>query len=170
MKITKSDLLLQFTENNIEFDIYDHDALYTVEDSIKLRGKIEGAHTKNLFLKNKKNNFFLFSCIESTIVDLKKLKNVLNLGNISFAKDLYLENILGVKPGSVTPFGLINDKENKVSFFLDKNILKHTKVNFHPLINTSTVSLCVVDFLSFMKKNNKLVNIFNFDNYTLVNE
>ena len=90
------------------------------------------------------------------MVDLKKLKNVLNLGNISFARDLYLENILGVEPGSVTPFGLINDKENKVSFFLDKNILNHIKVNFHPLINTSTVSLCVVDFLSFMKKN-KLV-------------
>ncbi|MBO6465364.1 MAG: hypothetical protein HVK43_01970, partial [Pelagibacteraceae bacterium] len=127
-------------------------------------------HTKNLFLKNKKNKFFLFSCQESTIVDLKQLNKELNLGNISFAKDLYLKNILGVKPGSVTPFGLINDQNNEIKFFLDKKILYHKKVNFHPLVNTSTISLDIKDFLLFMKKNNKLVNIINFDNYTIENE
>ena len=90
--------------------------------------------------------------------------------NISFARDFYLMNLLGVKPGSVTPFGLINDQNNEVKFFLDKKILHHKKVNFHPLINTSTVSLGTKDFVLFMKKNNKLVNIFNFDNYTIDNE
>jgi len=94
----------------------------------------------------------------------------LDLGNISFAQNLYLTKILGVKPGSVTPFGLINDQENETKFFLDKKILCYNKVNFHPLINTSTISLNTKDFLLFMKKNNKLVNIFNFDNYTLENE
>ena len=136
----------------------------------KLRGTIKGVHTKNLFLKNKKNNFFLFSCQESTIVDLKQLKKVLGMGNISFTRDLYLKDMLGVKPGSVTPFGLINDQNNEIKFFLVNKILYHKKVNFHPLVNTSTVSLDTKDFLIFMKKNNKLVNIFNFDNYTIENE
>ena len=168
--MNKSDLLTMLSRYNIKYDIYEHPSLYTVEESKKLRGKIEGIHTKNLFLKNKKNKFFLFSCQESTIVDLKQLKKTLNLGNISFARDLYLKNILGVKPGSVTPFGLINDQNNEIKFFLDKKILYHKKVNFHPLVNTSTVSLDIKDFLLFMKKNNKLVNIFNFDNYTIENE
>ena len=157
------------SKQNIKFNVSEHAPLHSVLESKKLRGKIEGIHTKNLFLKNKKNNFFLFSCQESTIVDLKQLKKILDLGNISFARDLYLKNILGVNPGSVTPFGLINDQESRIKFFLDKKILYHKKVNFHPLVNTSTISLDTKEFLLFMKKNNKLVNIFNFDNYILEN-
>ena len=168
--MNKLDLLTMLSKLNIRYNIYEHPPLHTVKESKKLRGRIEGIHTKNLFLKNKKNKFFLFSCQESTIVDLKQLNKELNLGNISFAKDLYLKNILGVKPGSVTPFGLINDQNNEIKFFLDKKILYHKKVNFHPLVNTSTISLDIKDFLLFMKKNNKLVNIFNFDNYTIENE
>jgi len=168
--MNKSDLLTKLSMHNIKYDVCEHQPVHTVLESKKLQGKIEGAHTKNLFLKNKKNNFFLFSCQESTVVDLKKLNKVLGLGNISFARDLYLKDMLGVQPGSVTPFGLINDKNNEIKFFLDKKILFHKKVNFHPLVNTSTVSLDIKDFLLFMKKNNKLVNIFNFDNYTIENE
>ena len=168
--MNKLDLLTMLSKHSIKYNVYEHPSLHTVEESKKLRGKIKGIHTKNLFLKNKKNNFFLFSCQESAIIDLKQLKKALNLGNISFAGDLYLKNILGVKPGSVTPFGLINDQNNEIKFFLDKKILYHKKVNFHPLVNTSTVSLDTKDFLLFMKKNNKLVNIFNFDNYTIENE
>ena len=166
----KLDLIIMLSNHKIKYKIYEHPPLYTVEESKKLRGKIKGIHTKNLFLKNKKNKFFLFSCQESTIVDLKQLTKALNLGNISFARDLYLKNILGVEPGSVTPFGLINDQNNEIKFFLDRKILYHNKVNFHPLVNTSTVSLDIKDFLLFLKKNNKLVNIFNFDNHTIENE
>ena len=168
--MNKMDLLTMLSRHNIKYDVYEHPSLNTVEESKKLRGKIKGIHTKNLFLKNKKNKFFLFSCQESTIVDLKQLKKALNLGNISFARDLYLKNILGVRPGSVTPFGLINDQNNEIKFFLERKILYHNKVNFHPLVNTSTVSLDIKDFLLFLKKNNKLVNIFNFDNHTIENE
>ena len=168
--MNKSDLLTMLSKHNIKYDVCEHPPLNTVLESKKLRGKIEGVHTKNLFLKNKKNNFFLFSCQESTIVDLKQLKKVLGIGNISFARDLYLKDMLGVNPGSVTPFGLINDQNNEIKFFLDKKILYHKKVNFHPLVNTSTVSLDTKDFLLFMKKNNKLVNILNFDNYAIENE
>ena len=151
-KINKLDLLERLSKDDIKFSIHEHAPLHTVEQSKKLRGKIEGVHTKNLFLKNKKNNFFLFSCQESTIVDLKILKKALDLGNISFASNMHLENILEVEPGSVTPFGLINDQNNEIKFFLDKKILFYEKVNFHPFVNTSTVSLCTKDFLVFMKK------------------
>ena len=94
-----------------------HEALFTVEDSKKLRGKIKGAHSKNLFLKNKKNNFFLISCEENSEINLKKISKSLNLGNVSFAKKEYLDSYLGIKPGSVSPFALLNDKKNLVSFF-----------------------------------------------------
>ena len=89
--MNKSDLLIMLSRHNIKYDVYEHPSLHTVEESKKLRGKIEGSHKKNLFLKNKKNNFFLFSCQESGIVDLKQLKKSLSLGNISFAGDLYLK-------------------------------------------------------------------------------
>ena len=165
--MNKNALLKLFQQQSISFDIYDHDALYTVEESIKIMGKIEGAHTKNLFLKNKKNQFFLISCLQTTKIDLKKLQKKINIGNISFAKDKYLRSLLGVEPGAVNPFGLLNDVNNEINFFLDIKIAYSKKVNFHPLVNTSTVTLNTNDFIKFMKINNKLVNIFNFDNYTL---
>src|SRR6056300_1458970 len=89
-----------------KIEAHQHDALFTVEDSRKLRGKIGGAHTKNLFLKNKKNNFFLLSCEEADKIDLKKISKSLELGYISFAKEEYLAKYLKIKPGSVSPFAL----------------------------------------------------------------
>ena len=168
--MNKNALLELFQQQSISFDIYDHAALYTVKDSIKIMGNIEGAHTKNLFLKNKKNQFFLIACLQTTKIDLKKLQKKINIGNISFAKDKYLRSLLGVEPGAVNPFGLLNDVNNEINFFLDIKITFSKKVNFHPLVNTSTVTLNTNDFIKFMKINNKLVNILNFDNYSVVNE
>ena len=166
--IRKTELLEKINAKGYIFQIHKHEALFTVEDSIHKRGFIKGAHTKNLFLKNKKNKFFLFSCIENTKIDLKKISKSLSLGNISFAKDQYLYSYLGVLPGSVTPFGLLNDKENEVEFYLDKNFLTEKTVNFHPLVNTLTLSLNLSDFINFLIENKKKVNIFDFDNYSLI--
>ena len=116
---TDSSLLKLFDNSDFDYKLYRHPPLFTVEDSKKMRGKIKGAHTKNLFLKNKKNKFYLFSCLESTEINLKTLKQNLNLGNISFASEKYLNELLNVKPGAVTPFGLLNDKEKKIMFFFD---------------------------------------------------
>ena len=85
--MNKLDLLTILSKHNIKYDIYEHPSLHTVEESKKLRGKIEGIHTKNLFLKNKKKEYFLFSCEENRSVDLKKLSKSLVLGNLSFAKE-----------------------------------------------------------------------------------
>ena len=132
--------------------------------------KIKGAHTKNLFLKNKKNNFFLLSCKDDTKIDLKRIKKKSLFGNISFAKESYLKDYLNLTPGSVTPFGLLFDSNNIVKFYLDNKLLKYEVVNFHPLINTSTVSLNISDFIYFMKLQKKVVNYFNFDTCQIVYE
>jgi Ala-tRNA(Pro) deacylase len=144
-----------------DFDLHEHEALFTVEDSNKLRGAIKGSHSKNLFLKNKKNNFFLISCEEFSEINLKKIAKSLNLGNVSFAKEEYLEKILGIKPGSVSPFALLNDTENKVDFFLEDKLHDSEFVNFHPITNTGTVTIKCFKFIEFMIENNKKIHIFS---------
>ena len=166
--LTEKNILKLLQNQGFSFKIYNHEALYTVNDSSEKRGKIKGAHSKNLFLKNKKNNFFLISCLENRQVDLKKMTKCLNLGNISFAKEDPLFKWLGVRPGSVTPFGLLNDINNKVEFYLDSGFLTHETINFHPLVNTSTINLLTNDFINFLIENNKKVNIFSFDTYSLI--
>ena len=158
-------LIKLLNEKNIDYKLHIHPPLFTVEDSKVLRGNINGAHTKNLFLKNKKNNFFLFSCLASTKINLKNLKKYLNLGNISFAGEQYLSLLLNVKPGAVTPFGLINDKNKTIKFFLDSKLDECEIFNFHPLINTATINIRRNDFYNFFKISNITINIINFETY-----
>ena len=159
--LTKTDLFELLSVKNKDFQIHDHDPLFTVEDSEKLRGEIKGAHTKNLFLKNKKNNFFLFSCEEYDEINLKKISKNLNLGNISFAKEEYLVKYLGIRPGSVSPFALLNDKGNIVNFFMEKKLYESKLVNFHPLLNNATITMPTNKFIKFMIENNKKIHIFS---------
>ena len=143
-----------------EIDVHQHDPLFTVEDSKKLRGGISGAHSKNLFLKNKKNEFFLLSCDEADKIDLKKISKSLKLGNISFAKEEYLEQYLKIKPGSVSPFALLND-DGFVNFYFEQTLYESKFVNFHPLINTFTITIETKRFIEFMIENNKKIHIFS---------
>jgi Ala-tRNA(Pro) deacylase len=166
--LNKNELLEKLTKSNFKYIIKEHEPLFTVKDSIKNRGQISGGHSKNLFLKNKKNHFFLFSCLEKTKIELKKLSKSLNIGNISFAKETDLYDLLGVLPGSVTPFGLLNDTQKKVTFYLDSGFLSYKTINFHPLRNTETVNMSVSNFIDFLIENKKKVNIFDFNNYSLI--
>ena len=143
------------------FDLHKHKPLFTVEDSKQLRGIINGGHSKNLFLKNKKNNFFLISCEENEEIDLKLLSKLLRLGNVSFAKKEYLMKYLGIKPGSVSPYALLNDENNVVSFFLEKKLYENELINFHPLINNATITMKTNKFIKFMIENNKKIHIFS---------
>ena len=154
-------LINHLKEKKYSIKVHHHAPLHTVEDSKKLRGEIEGAHTKNLFLKNKKQNFFLLSCEEEERVDLKKISKSLNLGNISFAKDEYLMEHLGVSPGSVSPFALINDKKNIVGFYLEEALYKSNFINFHPMTNTQTITILTSQFIEFMIEINKKIHIFS---------
>ena len=148
-------------KKNYDYDLHEHRALFTVEDSQKLRGKIKGSHSKNLFLKNKKNKFFLISCEEFTLINLKKIAKSLNLGNVSFAKEEFLLEMLGIKPGSVTPFALLNDAESKITFYLEDKLHNSELVNFHPLTNTTTITMKSNKFIEFMIENNKKIHIFS---------
>ena len=115
----KDDLYELLKANKIEFKIFDHEPLYTVEDSKNLRGKIEGAHSKNLFLRDQKKNFFLLSLLEDVQIDLKKIIQP-TLLELSFAQPNYLKELMNIEPGSVSPFSLI--------LFLEKNyILSRSK-------------------------------------------
>ena len=155
------ELIELLKKEKYEIKVHQHDALFTVEDSKKLRGEIDGAHSKNLFLKNKKNKFFLLSCEEADKIDLKKISKSLELGNISFAKQAYLEKYLKIKPGSVSPFALLNDNGSFVNFYLEKTLYESKFVNFHPLINTFTITIETNKFIEFMIENNKKIHIFS---------
>jgi len=164
----KTKLLNALNESKIPYTVKKHVPFYTVKDSELNRSGLQGIHTKNIFLKNKKNQFFLFSCYENQIIDIKRLSKSLNIGNLSFAKEDKLRDILGVLPGSVSPFGLLNDSESLVSFYIDNKIFENKYVNFHPLENTSTVNLKSADLLSFLLEKNKIVHTFNFNTYSLI--
>ena len=155
------ELIELLKKEKYKIEIHHHSALFTVEDSKKLRGKINGAHSKNLFLKNKKNEFFLLSCQEEDKINLKKISKLLELGNVSFAKQEYLEQYLKIKPGSVSPFALLNDSGGFVNFYLEQTLYESKLVNFHPLINTLTITIETNKFIEFMIENNKKIHIFS---------
>ncbi len=159
--ITPKELIKLLNAKGYNYDFHEHSALFTVEDSNELRGEIIGMHSKNLFLKNKKNKFFLISCEEFTELNLKKITRSLGLGNVSFAKEEYLINLLGIKPGSVSPFALLNDTENKVDFYLEEKLYNSEFVNFHPLTNTATITMKSKQFIEFMIENYKKIHIFS---------
>ena len=159
--LSPKEFIKLFNDKGFDYDLHKHKALFTVEDSNKFRGDIKGAHSKNLFLKNKKNKFYLISCEEFTDINLKRISNFLELGNVSFAKEEYLINLLGVKPGSVTPFALLNDIENRVDFYLEEKLYNSNFINFHPLTNTETITLKCTTFIEFMIENNKKIHIFS---------
>ena len=167
--IDNKSLIKLLNTNNFKYKLYTHAPLVTVEDSKKMRGKIKGGHTKNLFLKNKKNNFYLITCLENSLVDLKLLRKKLNLGSISFAGEKYLNELLNVKPGAVTPFGLLNDINRRIKFFLDIQLNDFDSFNFHPLINTATVNIKKEVFYNFFKTNYISITLLNLETYETKN-
>lgn len=119
-----------------------HPPVFTVEEAKALRGKIEGGHTRNLFLKDKHDRLFLAVTLEDVPVDLKALGPLIGArGRLSFAAAELLRAHLGVEPGSVTPFALINDKAHTVTPVLDETMLALATLNFHPLRNTMTTAV-----------------------------
>jgi len=129
-----------------------HPPLFTVEQARDLRGKVPGGHTKNLFLRDKKSALYLVVALEDALIDLKGLHRLLGAsGRFSFGSaDLLLE-VWGVTPGSVTPFGAINDTEGRVTVVLDAAMMEHELLNYHPLDNTMTTSIERDDLVKFLE-------------------
>ena len=162
--IFKDDLIRILNDNGFEYFVEEHAPLFTVEDSKSLRGQIEGAHSKNLFLKDAKANFFLISIEESASIDLKKTMQQIQSKKLSFAKPEYLQDILGIEPGSVSPFALLNDIKKQVEFYLDRSFLDSETVNFHPLINTATVNISPQNLIELIEKYHNPVNYIDLEN------
>ena len=147
----KSDNVFKRLEQlNIYTTTYNHPPLFTVEDSKKLRGDLPGTHCKNLFLRAKKNEMWLIVCREDLKIDLKGLGQKLGGSRLSFGSPERLLNFLGVMPGSVSPFALINDKEHVVKVVLDKDMMEGSLLNFHPLTNEKTTAIKPDDLAKYI--------------------
>ena len=151
MSATREDLFARFKALGIEATTRDHAPVYIVDEAQALRGEIPGGHCKNLFLKDDKGNIWLIVCLEEAQVDLKAAPSKIGSRRLSFGKPELLKEVLGVEPGSVTPFGLINDTERRVNVVLDAAMMAHELVNYHPLENTATTTIRSQDLVAFIR-------------------
>jgi Ala-tRNA(Pro) deacylase len=152
MPKTEAELFAFLAELGITVSTKRHPPLYTVADSQALRGEIAGGHTKNLFLKDKKDNFFLVTVGEDAVVDLKQIHQLIGAASrVSFGKPEMLMELLGVSPGAVTVFGVINDTEKRVKLVLDEDLMAHAVINGHPLTNEATTSIAASDLIRFVE-------------------
>ena len=152
MPASSDDLLAFLDKLGIGSETVEHPPLFTVEDSQKLRGDIPGGHVKNLFLKDKKSRLFLLVLEEETVVDLKRVHEKIGAqGRVSFGSAELLEEVWGVKPGAVTPFGEINDATGRVTVVLDAAMMRWERLNFHPLVNTRTTGVKSADLARFLR-------------------
>jgi Ala-tRNA(Pro) deacylase len=139
-------LLAWMAQRDIAQTTHDHPAVFRVEEGLELKAAMPGAHTKNLFLKDKKSRLWLISAHQDTVVDLKRAPAFIGSDRLSFGNETLMWETLGVRPGSVTALGLINDVEGRVTFVLDRRLWDADIVNFHPLTNTATTALTQAAF------------------------
>ena len=151
MPKTPDDLFAALDALGIPHATIRHPPLFTVEQARELRGKTPGGHTKNLFLRDKKGALFLVVALEDAVIDLKGLHRVLGAsGRFSFGSADLLREVWGVAPGSVTPFGAINDVAQRVTVVLDAAMMEHALLNYHPLVNTMTTAIARDDLVRFL--------------------
>lgn len=151
MPATRQDLFRRLTELQIVTHTVEHEPLFTVAESSKLERELPGAHTKNLFLRDEGGELFLVVAASTTRVDLKVLARTLRAGRFSFGKPELLMQALGVAPGSVTAFAVINDPGRRVRLVIDAELMPHETINCHPLENTATTSIARDDLLRFFR-------------------
>jgi Ala-tRNA(Pro) deacylase len=151
MPASREDLLSRLGALGIATTTVEHAPVFTVEEARRLRGDLPGAHTKNLFFKDKKDKLWLIVCLEDAEIDLKSLHQRIGAARLSFGKPQLLREVLGVEPGSVTPFALINDAQCRVNVVLQAAMMAEERLNFHPLSNTATTAIRASDLLKFIR-------------------
>lgn len=151
MPFTQEQILAHLTATNLAYTLYEHPPVFTVEEAQQHCAHIPGVHCKNLFLKDKKDKLWLVTVPDERVVDLKTLPEKMNSARLSFGKPDLLMDVLGVSPGSVTPLSLINDTQRRVTPVLDAWMMRQQNLNYHPLINTATVTMTPAALLSFMR-------------------
>lgn len=148
---TPDPLAAAFAGLGIETTTYAHRPVFTVEEGADFKKLIPGGHTKNLFLKDKKDKIWLVTALDETVIDLKKLPGHINGARLSFGNAELMSEVLGVTPGSVTPLALLNDANRQVTPILDQRLMSHEIMNCHPLRNDRTTCLKPQDLVKFMK-------------------
>jgi len=148
---TRADLLAFLDSLGVAHQTLDHPAVFTVGEGGDIKAAIPGAHTKNLFLKDAKGQLWLVSAEGHAQIDLKRLHTVIGSAKLSFGNAELMHETLGVTPGSVTAFGLINDTGRRVRFVLDRTLAEAELVNFHPLTNTGTTTVSREGFRTFLR-------------------
>ena len=144
--------LLQLLKDlGIDYKRCDHPAVFTVEESRQHDINMEGSHCKNFFLKDKKGKYFLFSTLAEKKIDMNVLQKKIGCKRLSFASPQRLDEVLDLTPGSVSPFGIMNDRHALVTVVLDKEIIDQGIVNFHPLKNTATITVASDDLIKFIE-------------------
>ena len=149
--LTPDALFARLDALGIAHRTYTHAPVFTVEEAKALRGALPGGHCKSLFLKDKKGGLWLVVALEECRIDLKALADRLVAPRFSFGSAELLAQVLGVKPGSVTPFAAINDPEERVTVVLQRAMLEHDPLNYHPLENDRTTAIAPGDLLRFLE-------------------
>jgi Ala-tRNA(Pro) deacylase len=157
--------LLAFLDDlGIAYTHHTHPPLFTVEESQELRGQLPGGHCKNLFLKAKKGGLWLAVCLEDRQIRTKHLEKAVGAKRLSFGSAELLGETLGVKPGAVTPFGLINDRQaHAVTLVLDQQMMDHDILYYHPLHNEATIGVSSVDMMRFFEATGHTPTMVDFD-------
>ncbi len=160
--LSRADLIAHLDTRGIDHATTDHPAVFRVGEGEDIKATMPGAHTKNLFLKDAKDRLWLISAQDDTAIDLKRLHPIIGSARLSFGSADLMQETLGVTPGSVTAFGLINDRERRVNFVLDRRLAQADTVNFHPLVNTATTAVSRQGFVRFLSGLNITPMIVDF--------
>ncbi len=166
--LDRAGLIAFFDAHGVDHATTDHEAVFRVGEGEGIKDGIPGAHTKNLFLKDAKGRLWLISAKDDTVIDLKRLHTVIGSARLSFGPAELMVETLGVTPGSVTAFGLVNDTDDRVTFVLDKALADAEQVNFHPLMNTATTTVSQAGFRRFLAALGRTPIVVDFSTLTVV--
>ncbi|MFD1191706.1 prolyl-tRNA synthetase associated domain-containing protein [Phenylobacterium conjunctum] len=166
--LDRAGLIAFFDAHGVDHATTDHEAVFRVGEGEGIKDGIPGAHTKNLFLKDAKGRLWLISAKDDTVIDLKRLHTVIGSARLSFGPAELMVETLGVTPGSVTAFGLVNDTEGRVTFVLDKALADADRVNFHPLTNTATTTVSQAGLRRFLAGLGRTPIVVDFPTLTVV--
>ena len=150
MPASPDDLFAFLDRHDIAHRTHWHEATFTVEEGRDLKATMPGGHTKNLFMKDKDDAIILISAHAESALKLNQLHKLIGTRRLSFASGELMEACLGVTPGSVTAFALMNDRAGRVRFIVDAALMAHDPINFHPLVNTATTAISREDFRKFV--------------------
>ena len=148
---TQEELLNKLNQLDIEYQNHEHPAVFTVEEAKLHHDGIDGAHSKNLFFKDKKKNLFLVVTLSEKPIKIKEVAKKIGAKSLSFGKPDLLAEVLGVIPGAVTPFAAINAGNHKIKVVLDEEMMENKLLNFHPLVNTATTTISSENLIKFLE-------------------